>query len=53
MQDHLEEVLDRFAQFFVAPLCLKSAIDRELTAVSRDLRFGTQKRRIFAAEVLS
>lgn len=33
---HLEEVLDRFAQFFVSPLCLKSAVDRELTAVNNE-----------------
>jgi secreted Zn-dependent insulinase-like peptidase len=27
---------DRFAQFFVAPLCLKSAVDRELNAVNNE-----------------
>src|SRR5688572_3766684 len=35
-KDHLEEVLDRFAQFFIAPLCLKSAVDRELLAVNNE-----------------
>jgi secreted Zn-dependent insulinase-like peptidase len=33
---HLEEILDRFAQFFVAPLCLESAVDRELLAVNNE-----------------
>lgn len=35
-KDHLRDVLDRFAQFFVAPLCLKSAVDRELNAVNNE-----------------
>jgi secreted Zn-dependent insulinase-like peptidase len=35
-KDHLRDVLDRFAQFFVAPLCVKSAVDRELNAVNNE-----------------
>jgi len=33
---HLQDVLDRFAQFFVAPLCLESAVSRELLAVNNE-----------------
>jgi len=32
----LNLVLDRFAQFFVSPLCLPSAVDRELLAVNNE-----------------
>lgn len=33
LSDHLEEALDRFAQFFVAPLFTPSATEREMHAV--------------------
>lgn len=34
--DHLEGALDRFAQFFIAPLFTKGATDRELQAVNNE-----------------
>lgn len=33
--EHLEEVLDRFAQFFIAPLFTESATAREMQAVRK------------------
>jgi insulysin len=34
--EHLEESLDRFAQFFIAPLFSEEATDRELMAVHNE-----------------
>ena len=34
--EHLEEALDRFAQFFVEPLMTTSATDREVNAVDAE-----------------
>eukprot|EP01084_Bolivina_argentea_P118419 210121_1 len=34
--DHLEEAIDRFSQFFIAPLFTESATDRELNAVNSE-----------------
>ena len=31
--EHLREALDRFAQFFIAPLFTEDAVDREMNAV--------------------
>ena len=34
--DHLEGALDRFSQFFLAPLFTESATDREVNAVNSE-----------------
>eukprot|EP00158_Paraphelidium_tribonemae_P009917 Partr_v1_DN29000_c0_g1_i2_m25173 putative insulin-degrading enzyme len=36
--DHFDGALDRFAQFFVAPLFLRDAVDRELMAVDSEFK---------------
>jgi hypothetical protein len=38
--EHLEEAVDRFAQFFVAPLMTPSATEREVNAVDAEVRGG-------------
>ncbi|TPX51820.1 hypothetical protein SeMB42_g00517 [Synchytrium endobioticum] len=40
--DHLEGALDRFAQFFIAPLFLESTTDRELNAVDSEHKKNLQ-----------
>jgi len=42
-KDHLEEILDRFAQFFISPLMNKSAVDREIVAVNNEHENNLQK----------
>ena len=41
--DHLEAAMDRFAQFFIAPLFTESATERELNAVHSEFFSKTQK----------
>ena len=36
VHNHLEEALDRFSQFFVAPLFTESATDRERNAIESE-----------------
>ena len=47
--DSLEEALDRFAQFFIAPLFTESATDREMNAVEsenmKNLQNGLKKKK--------
>ena len=38
----LHGALDRFAQFFVAPLCLEDSMDRELLAVDSEFALAKQ-----------
>ena len=40
--DHLAEAMDRFAQFFIAPLFTESATDRELNAVNSEFHYKQQ-----------
>jgi insulysin len=48
-QEHLDPILDRFAQFFTAPLFTESATDRELNAVHAEhsKNVQTDARRLF------
>eukprot|EP00158_Paraphelidium_tribonemae_P009916 Partr_v1_DN29000_c0_g1_i1_m25164 putative insulin-degrading enzyme len=48
--DHFDGALDRFAQFFVAPLFLRDAVDRELMAVDSEFKknLSIDSRRAYA-----
>ena len=41
-QEHLLGALDRLAQFFIAPLLLKSGVDRELNAIESEYQLNKQ-----------
>lgn len=42
-QEHLHGALDRFAQFFIAPLFLEDCLDRELRAVDSEFKKNLQQ----------
>lgn len=44
--DHLEQALDMFAQFFVAPLMKADAMERELSAIESEFNQATQNDRV-------
>jgi insulysin len=50
--DHLEGALDRFVQFFIAPLLKESSAEKEMNAVDSEFKMGMQndQRRIFVME---
>jgi nardilysin len=40
LQDYLEEALDMFAQFFISPLFLPDAVDREIQAIESEFNLN-------------